>query len=119
MQRDRRGHGERRDANRDTRAIQCPRWYRRDRPQQPFGAHVDRHREHDEREHDREHTYARDLRTVTANTRADGIEFLRLAERLQLIARITTYDFTGAATAVADLRSGRASGSLVLTFQKK
>jgi propanol-preferring alcohol dehydrogenase len=63
--------------------------------------------------------HERDLRTVTANTRADGIEFLRLAERLRLSARITTYDFTGAATAVEDLRSGRASGSLVLTFQKK
>lgn len=63
--------------------------------------------------------HERDLRTVTANTRADGIEFLRLAERLRLSARITTYGFDEAATAVADLRSGRASGSLVLTFQKK
>lgn len=59
--------------------------------------------------------HERDLRTVTANTRADGIEFLRLAERLQLRAQITTYDFSQAASAVADLRSGRASGSLVLT----
>lgn len=59
--------------------------------------------------------HERDLRTVTANTRADGMEFLRLAERLSLSARITTYDFAEAATAVDDLRSGRASGSLVLT----
>lgn len=63
--------------------------------------------------------HERDLRTVTANTRADGMEFLRLAERLHLSARITTYDFAEAATAVDDLRSGRASGSLVLTFQEK
>lgn len=58
--------------------------------------------------------HERDLRTVTANTRADGIEFLRLADRLRLSAQITTYGFDEAATAVADLRSGRASGSLVL-----
>lgn len=57
----------------------------------------------------------RDLRTVTANTRADGIEFLRLAERLNLDAEITTYSFDQAANAVDDLRSGRASGSLVIT----
>lgn len=59
--------------------------------------------------------YERDLRTVTANTRADGIEFLRLADRLGLSAEVTTYSFDQAATAVDDLRSGRASGSLVVT----
>ncbi|QGU04194.1 zinc-dependent alcohol dehydrogenase family protein [Corynebacterium comes] len=61
--------------------------------------------------------HERDLRTVTANTRADGMEFLRLADRLRLSAQITTYGFEEAATAVADLRSGRASGSLVLTLR--
>ncbi|GAA4282682.1 zinc-binding alcohol dehydrogenase family protein [Brevibacterium daeguense] len=60
--------------------------------------------------------YERDLRTVTANTRADGIEFLRLAERLDLAAETTTYGFEQAAAALADLRSGRASGSLVITL---
>ncbi len=56
----------------------------------------------------------RDLRTVTANTRADGDEFLRLALRLGLSPSVTPYGFDRASEAVDDLRSGRASGSLVL-----
>jgi propanol-preferring alcohol dehydrogenase len=56
----------------------------------------------------------RDLRTVTANTRADGDEFLRLARTLDLRPTATPYGFDRAAEAVDDLRSGRASGSLVL-----
>jgi propanol-preferring alcohol dehydrogenase len=58
--------------------------------------------------------YERDLRTVTANTRADGEEFLRLAERLQIRPRLTRYSFGQLDRALDDLRSGRASGSLVL-----
>ncbi|MFC9916990.1 zinc-dependent alcohol dehydrogenase family protein [Agromyces binzhouensis] len=56
----------------------------------------------------------RDLRTVTANTRADGDEFLRLALRLGIGPTATPYGFERADAAVDDLRSGRASGSLVL-----
>jgi propanol-preferring alcohol dehydrogenase len=56
----------------------------------------------------------RDLRTVTANTRADGDEFLRLARTLDLRPTATPYPFDRAPDAVDDLRSGRASGSLVL-----
>jgi propanol-preferring alcohol dehydrogenase len=56
----------------------------------------------------------RDLRTVTANTRADGDEFLRVALRLGLRPSATPYSFDRAPEAVDDLRSGRASGSLVL-----
>ncbi|MGR0218443.1 zinc-dependent alcohol dehydrogenase family protein [Agromyces sp. ZXT2-6] len=56
----------------------------------------------------------RDLRSVTANTRADGDEFLRLARTLDLRPTATPYPFARAAEAVDDLRSGRASGSLVL-----
>lgn len=62
--------------------------------------------------------HERDLRTVTANTRADGVEFLRVAGRLGLSAEITTYGFGEADIAVDNLRSGRASGSLVLTFSR-
>lgn len=58
----------------------------------------------------------RDLRTVTANTRADGIEFLRLASRLKLSPQITVYDFEETNKALSDLRDGRASGSLVVTL---
>ena len=56
----------------------------------------------------------RDLRTVTANTRADGAAFLRLATTLDVSPTITRYPFREAAAAVAALRSGQASGSLVL-----
>ncbi|WP_430647182.1 zinc-binding alcohol dehydrogenase family protein [Agromyces sp. GXS1127] len=56
----------------------------------------------------------RDLRTVTANTRADGDEFLRLALRLGLAPSATPYAFDRADAAVDDLRAGRTSGSLVL-----
>jgi propanol-preferring alcohol dehydrogenase len=57
----------------------------------------------------------RDLRTVTANTRADGAAFLRLAHTLRLAPTITRYPFAQAADAINDLRTGAASGSLVIT----
>ena len=57
----------------------------------------------------------RDLRTVTANTRADGDAFLRLARSLSIAPDITRYPFDRAGEAVDALRAGRASGSLVLT----
>lgn len=56
----------------------------------------------------------RDLRTVTANTRADGEAFLRLASRLSLRSAVTRYTFDETAQAIDDLRSGRAAGSLVI-----
>ncbi len=56
----------------------------------------------------------RDLRTVTANTRADGAAFLRLARTLQLSPSVTRYPFAETATALATLRAGQASGSLVI-----
>ena len=57
----------------------------------------------------------RDLRTVTANTRADGDAFLRLARSLSITPEVTRYPFDRADEAVDALRSGAASGSLVLT----
>lgn len=60
--------------------------------------------------------HERDLRTVTANTRADGAAFLRVAGSLRLAPHVTRYAFDDADRAVDDLRSGRASGSLVLTL---
>lgn len=58
----------------------------------------------------------RDLRTVTANTRADGAALLRLAHTLHLVPSVTRYPFAEAETAVQDLRDGAASGSLVLSM---
>jgi propanol-preferring alcohol dehydrogenase len=58
--------------------------------------------------------HERDLRSVTANTRADGMEFLRLAGSLALLPTVTRYGFDQVDDALDDLRSGRASGSLVI-----
>jgi propanol-preferring alcohol dehydrogenase len=58
--------------------------------------------------------HERDLRSVTANTRADGMEFLRLAGSLALLPSVTRYGFDQIDGALDDLRSGRASGSLVI-----
>lgn len=56
----------------------------------------------------------RSLRSVTANTRADGEEFLRLAGRLGVTATTTGYAMADAPRALADLAHGRFSGAAVL-----
>jgi len=58
----------------------------------------------------------RTLTSVTANTRADGAELLRLAATLRLRPRTTTYRFEDAPAALDDLDSGRVTGSAVLTM---
>ncbi len=54
------------------------------------------------------------LRSVTANTRADGEEFLRLAVRLGVRATTTTYSMADADVALADLAAGAFPGAAVL-----
>jgi propanol-preferring alcohol dehydrogenase len=56
----------------------------------------------------------RQLRSVTANTRADGAEFLALAARLGVRATTTPYPMADADRALADLAAGRFSGAAVL-----
>jgi propanol-preferring alcohol dehydrogenase len=56
----------------------------------------------------------RRLRSVTANTRADGTEFLRLAGRLRISATTVRYPMAEAPTALADLAHGRFGGAAVL-----
>jgi len=58
----------------------------------------------------------RDLRTVTANTRRDGEEFLTLASRIPMTVHTTDYGFDSVDRALADLASGRLSGSAVVTM---
>jgi alcohol dehydrogenase, propanol-preferring len=58
----------------------------------------------------------KDLRSVTANTRADGEAFLRLAHNLDIQPNITTYGFDDLNRALDALRAGEASGSLVITM---
>jgi propanol-preferring alcohol dehydrogenase len=56
----------------------------------------------------------RRLRSVTANTRQDGEEFLRLADRLGVRATTTAYPMGEAPRALADLAHGRFGGAAVL-----
>ena len=58
--------------------------------------------------------HERAVRSVTANTRRDGDEFLRLAAQLGLHVRTTSYPFGQAARALADLAADRVTGAAVL-----
>jgi alcohol dehydrogenase, propanol-preferring len=54
------------------------------------------------------------LRSVTANTRRDGEELLRLAPRLGVHASTRSYPLEGAADALSDLAHDRITGAAVL-----
>ncbi|HEY3501872.1 MAG TPA: zinc-binding alcohol dehydrogenase family protein [Actinocatenispora sp.] len=56
----------------------------------------------------------RTLRSVTANTRADGREFLELAGRHHLTVETTAYPLGAADRALADLAADRITGAAVL-----
>jgi propanol-preferring alcohol dehydrogenase len=56
----------------------------------------------------------RSLRSVTANTRADGRAFLDIAERHRLRVSTTAYPLDRAADALADLAGDRVNGAAVL-----
>lgn len=55
------------------------------------------------------------VRSVTANTRADGEEFLRLAASMQLKVHHQVYPLDQADRALADLAADRVDGAAVLT----
>jgi alcohol dehydrogenase, propanol-preferring len=65
-------------------------------------------------DYDRELFQERRLRSVTANTRADGEEFLRLAARHRIRSTTVRYPFDRADQALADLAHGRFAGAAVL-----
>ncbi len=56
----------------------------------------------------------RTLTSVTANTRTDGQELLRLAEQLRLRPTVTAYAFHRADEALEDLAADRVTGAAVL-----
>lgn len=58
--------------------------------------------------------YERQICSVTANTRADGQEFLALAAQIPLIPSVSVYPFDAADVALADLAADRVTGSAVL-----
>jgi propanol-preferring alcohol dehydrogenase len=58
--------------------------------------------------------YERTLRSVTANTRADGRDFLAFAARHRLRVAVTEYPLAEADRALADLAADRVTGAAVL-----
>ena len=58
----------------------------------------------------------RTLRSVTANTRADGEEFLSLAAAMKLVVRTQPYAFGNADLALRDLDADRVDGAAVLVM---
>ncbi|MGH3980068.1 MAG: zinc-dependent alcohol dehydrogenase family protein [Pseudonocardiaceae bacterium] len=62
-----------------------------------------------------EHLFSeRELRSVTANTRADGREFLEVAARIPIRVHTVVYPFERADRALTDLAGGRLTGAAVL-----
>jgi propanol-preferring alcohol dehydrogenase len=66
--------------------------------------------------YDRELFREKQLRSVTANTRADGDEFLRLAAALKVCPTVDPRPFSAADTALTDLDAGRVTGAAVLVM---
>jgi len=60
--------------------------------------------------------FEREIRSVTANTRGDAEEFLRLAARLKPRVSVVPYPFDQADRALADLAADRFTGAAVLTL---
>ncbi len=60
----------------------------------------------------------RTLTSVTANTRADGEELLRLAAAVGVRAHVTTYGFDDADDALTDLADGAVTGAAVLELDQ-
>lgn len=56
----------------------------------------------------------RQIRSVTANTRQDGREFLEIASQIPITATTTPYPFEEADRALLDLAEGRVEGAAVL-----
>ena len=61
----------------------------------------------------------RQVRSVTANTRQDGEEFLALAARLGIVPTVTAYPFEHADDALADLAQDRVNGAAVLIHSRQ
>jgi propanol-preferring alcohol dehydrogenase len=56
----------------------------------------------------------RQIRSVTANTRKDGEEFLEIASRIPIRAATTAYPLSAADRALSDLAHDRVQGAAVL-----
>jgi propanol-preferring alcohol dehydrogenase len=65
-------------------------------------------------EYERDLFYERELRSVTANTRQDGREFLDFVGRHRVSVETHSYPLAGAQRALQDLKAGRFAGAAVL-----
>jgi alcohol dehydrogenase, propanol-preferring len=54
------------------------------------------------------------VRSVANLTRADGDEFMRIADETEIVTRITRFPLEEANEALAELRDGRLTGAAVL-----
>jgi propanol-preferring alcohol dehydrogenase len=61
--------------------------------------------------------FEKHLTSVTANTRHDGVELLRLARTMALTAQVSRYPFASADEALEDLARGRVTGVAVLDLR--
>jgi hypothetical protein len=68
--------------------------------------------------YEREMFYEREIRSVTANTRADGEAFLRFAADHHLRVSTHEYPLAHAQQALKDLKAGRFDGAAVLTSRR-
>lgn len=59
----------------------------------------------------------RQLRSVTANTRDDGEQFLRIAAQVPLRPTVTSYAFDQVDRALSDLAADRVDGAAVITME--
>jgi propanol-preferring alcohol dehydrogenase len=60
----------------------------------------------------------RELRSVTANTRADGRRLLELAAEIPLVTHTVPYALEGAGDALIDLKQDRIRGAAVLDLRR-
>jgi len=65
-------------------------------------------------DYDRQLFQEKRLRSVTANTRVDGEEFLAIASRIGINVTTTPYPLEQADKALVDLSQGRVTGAAVL-----
>jgi propanol-preferring alcohol dehydrogenase len=56
----------------------------------------------------------RQILSVANLTRQDGLDFLKLAPKIGIVTKTTTYALAHANQALADLRAGRFEGAAVL-----
>ncbi|MFH1016891.1 MAG: zinc-dependent alcohol dehydrogenase family protein [Pseudomonadota bacterium] len=61
--------------------------------------------------------YERNVRSVTANTRADGLELLAEAARIPIRPHVTTFPLAKANQALQDLKADRINGTAVLKIR--